>query len=214
MKYKILPLLLFIVSADANDRIQNQYPYILPISVAIEENGVFKSISLDSVSGIARRDKEELTVKISQDIALSDSDNDGVVDSKDTCSGTSKEFVVDNNGCPITATLKVDFEHGQFHVSIESKNAIKEFAIFLKENKKYDVIIYGYTDNTNRSLDKNKNKILSQNRAIAIKEALSGYGISATRLTAIGKGEENPIADNATEEGRAKNRRIEVELMQ
>jgi OmpA-OmpF porin, OOP family len=241
MKYKILPLLIFIVSADASDRVeseypyvpqntietsrqtydrsQNQYQYIQPIFAAIKEDGVFKRITLDGESDLSVGDKNQKTkklvaVEISQDSALSDSDNDGVVDSKDTCPDTSKEFAVDSNGCPITATLKVIFEHGRFQISVETKSAIKEFAEFLKENKKYDVIIYGYTDNTNRSLDKNKNKILSQNRAIAIKEALSDYGISGTRLTAIGRGEENPIADNATEEGRAKNRRIEVELMQ
>ena len=80
----------------------------------------------------------------------------------------------------------------------------------LKKNKSYQVIIYGYTDSIG---DKIKNKLLSQRRANAIKEGLMSHGISATKLTAIGKGEANPIADNMYAKGREKNRRIEIELI-
>ena len=83
--------------------------------------------------------------------------------------------------------------------------------LFLEKNRGYQVIIYGYTDALG---DTEANKELSQERANAVKEALTRYGISLTRLTSIGKGEENPIADNTSSEGRAKNRRIKVELIE
>ncbi|MCW8838497.1 MAG: OmpA family protein [Thiovulaceae bacterium] len=140
-----------------------------------------------------------------------DSDGDGVVDSKDTCPNTSTEFVVDGYGCPQTATLKVNFKSSKWDVDQKLIDDLQNFALFLKENKGYDVIIYGYTDSVGKA---HLNKELSQNRAEAVKEALTRYGISTTRMTAIGKGEENPIGDNSTKEGRAQNRRIEVELLQ
>ena len=140
-----------------------------------------------------------------------DSDGDGVADSKDRCPDTSKEFMVDGYGCPQTATLKVHFGSGEYKVNDELVREVEEFALFLKENRGYQVILFGYTDNLG---SKEANKLLSQNRANSVKEALLRYGISETRLTTIGKGVENPIADNATPEGRAQNRRIEVELVQ
>jgi len=140
-----------------------------------------------------------------------DSDDDGIVDSKDQCPDTSKDFVVDGYGCPQTATLKVNFGPNKYNVSEDLIEQLETFAMFLKENKGYSVIIYGYTDDIGKAED---NKLLSQRRANAVKEALTRYGISTTRLTSIGKGELDPIADNTTDEGRAQNRRIEVELLQ
>jgi OOP family OmpA-OmpF porin len=140
-----------------------------------------------------------------------DSDDDGIVDSKDQCPNTSKEFVVDGYGCPQTATISVTFKSGRWDIDDKLISDLQNFALFLKENKGYDVIIYGYTDSLGKA---EANKKLSQNRANSVKEVLVRYGISETRLTSIGKGELNPIGDNTTKEGRAKNRRIEVELLQ
>ena len=140
-----------------------------------------------------------------------DSDDDGVSDSNDKCPDTSKEFIVDGYGCPQTATLSVNFKAGQSNVSDDLIDQLETFAKFLKENKGYQVVIYGYTDSVGKA---EVNKKLSQKRANAVKQALIQYEISLTRLTAIGKGEVNPIADNKNKEGRAKNRRIEVELIQ
>lgn len=140
-----------------------------------------------------------------------DSDADGILDSKDKCPNTSNNFEVDGYGCPQTATLQVNFPPSQFNVDEKLISQLEDFAMFLRNNPGYDVIIYGYTDSSGNA---KSNKQLSQRRADAIKEALTRYSISSIRLTAIGKGEEYPIADNDTKEGRAKNRRIEVELVQ
>ena len=140
-----------------------------------------------------------------------DTDEDGIVDSKDQCPGTSKEFEVDGYGCPQTATLSVTFPPNKFNVDEKLISQLENFASFLRNNPGYDVIIYGYTDSIGN--DK-KNLKLSQRRADAVKEALTRYSISSIRMTAIGKGEADPVADNETKEGRAQNRRIEVELLQ
>ncbi len=139
-----------------------------------------------------------------------DSDDDGVVDSKDQCPNTGKYFNVDGYGCPQTATLKVNFASGKSNIDQKLINDLQNFALFLKENKGYDLIIYGYTDSIGSDVSNQK---LSLDRANAIKEVLSRYGIDSAKITTIGKGEADPIADNKTKDGRAQNRRIEVELI-
>jgi len=139
-----------------------------------------------------------------------DSDSDGVVDSKDQCPDTSSEFLVDGYGCPQTATLKVNFDNDSYAISKTLIDDLKSFALFLQNNSTYKVIIYGYTDNNGGD---EYNKKLSQNRANSVKEALTRYGIKKDRLSAIGKGSQDPVSDNSTEEGRRDNRRIEVELL-
>ena len=139
-----------------------------------------------------------------------DSDGDGVFDYKDKCPNTAPDFKVDMDGCPLTATLQVNFPTNEYAVTDSLIGELKSFGQFLKENPHYKVIIRGHTDSSG---DEELNKVLSQNRANSIKEALISYGIDSSRLIAIGKGSINPLANNATEEGRAQNRRIDVELI-
>ena len=70
--------------------------------------------------------------------------------------------------------------------------------------------VVGYTDNTGTA---EHNSTLSQQRADAVRDYLVSVGVDATKLEAVGAADANPIADNSTEEGRAKNRRVEVEVI-
>jgi outer membrane protein OmpA-like peptidoglycan-associated protein len=87
----------------------------------------------------------------------------------------------------------------------ESFVVLEAFADYLKENT-ISVEIQGYTDNVGAAA---ANEALSANRAYTVKAFLEEKGIDGKRITAKGFGPKNPIADNATEEGRAKNRRTE-----
>ena len=69
------------------------------------------------------------------------------------------------------------------------------------------VALEGYTDNTG---DAAANQKLSLDRATAVKQAMVTGGIDESRVAATGYGQENPVAPNDTEEGRAKNRRLEL----
>lgn len=69
------------------------------------------------------------------------------------------------------------------------------------------IVIEGHTDSRGRAAD---NERLSQERADAVREHLIAGGLDGTKLRAVGKGEKEPVADNATPEGRAQNRRIEI----
>lgn len=138
-----------------------------------------------------------------------DSDGDGVVDSLDKCPNTPKGIAVDANGCPITMTLHIDFANNSYKVASSSDAELDKFADFLKKYKDYSTQITGYTDNKGSA---SYNKKLSKKRADEVKKLLVQRGVDASRIQTIGMGELNPIASNATPQGRAKNRRIVATL--
>jgi len=139
-----------------------------------------------------------------------DDDNDGVLNSIDTCPNTpSSAISVDSEGCLKEINLHINFENASFEVDEASKQHIKGAAEFMKQRQNYSAEIVGYTDSVGRT---SSNQKLSQKRAEAVKAMLVEQGVEADRLTATGKGEADPIADNATAEGRAQNRRIEAVL--
>lgn len=141
-----------------------------------------------------------------------DSDNDGVIDSVDRCQGTNKAFKVDDNGCPImlTETVSIDmnvkFPTNSAVVTDDNLVEIKKVADFMKQFDQTTVTVEGYSDDRGRDT---YNKSLSQKRADAVRMTLiNSFKLDPKRVTAVGYGEENPIADNNTAEGRAVNRRV------
>jgi cytochrome c oxidase subunit 2 len=104
-------------------------------------------------------------------------------------------------------TLHINFASGSSELTAESTPSIKSIFEFLTSDKKSKVEISGFTDDSG---DAKKNKDLSKDRAQSIVDALVKLGIPKKRLSAKGYGQENPIADNATEVGKAQNRRVEI----
>lgn len=101
--------------------------------------------------------------------------------------------------------LEIVFATGSSQISPRYYRRLNSFAKYVSENNIKGEIA-GYTDNTG---DATQNQQLSEKRANAVREYLIQQGVPAEALTAVGHGQENPIADNGTEEGRRKNRRIE-----
>ena len=100
------------------------------------------------------------------------------------------------------------FDFNKADIKPESEPAIKEIAKLLQENKGLKLYVVGHTDNVG-TLDYNLK--LSKARADAVvKELVTKYKISPDRLKAYGVGSLAPVATNRTEEGRAKNRRVEL----
>ena len=87
--------------------------------------------------------------------------------------------------------------------------ALDALATLMKDHPEWHLTIEGYTDSSGRA---DKNLLLSQKRAQAVKTYLIKKGIAERHLTATGLGQANPIADNSTPAGRAINRRIELKL--
>lgn len=92
-----------------------------------------------------------------------------------------------------------------------SLSDIQQLAQHLIDTPELDAIVIGHTDNVG---DGPSNLKLSQRRAETVRNVIISMGVEANRLTAIGKGDKEPKADNSTEEGRLMNRRVEVQLVQ
>ena len=146
-----------------------------------------------------------------------DMDNDGVLDKDDECpevAGTAA-----NNGCP-EPTVEVIEELNEYSRTIlfdlnkatirdESEETIGAIADIMDEYSNTVFHIGGHTDSTG---SESYNMKLSRERAESVREALVARGISQSRLTAEGYGENNPIATNNTAKGRQENRRVEITL--
>jgi outer membrane protein OmpA-like peptidoglycan-associated protein len=104
------------------------------------------------------------------------------------------------------------FEFGKSNLKPEGREKIKEYYKQAKEElgRAGKAIITGYTDNVGKS---DYNLTLSLQRAEAVRDYLISLGADPNKFQVSGAGETNPIADNSTEEGRAKNRRVEVEVI-
>jgi outer membrane protein OmpA-like peptidoglycan-associated protein len=142
-----------------------------------------------------------------------DTDGDGIDDDADKC--PLKAGTKENNGCPHLAKDMLDdinkaarsilFDVNSDNIKMSSFVALDKLAEIMRTNDELKLDIEGHTDNTGSV---RHNQVLSGRRALAIKTYLVKKGIAPGRLTASGFGSEHPIADNNTEEGRSKNRRV------
>lgn len=153
-----------------------------------------------------------------QGCPIPDSDNDGVNDEEDNCphmAGT-----VANHGCPEidqSTQSKVDGMAKNiswttttgYTISSRSNKSLDQVAGMLQADPNLKVSVGVHTDNVGSD---DKNKTLTQDRANAIKAYLVSKGVSESQIDASGYGEEQPIADNTTAAGRAKNKRVELKL--
>ena len=141
-----------------------------------------------------------------------DSDGDGVPDYLDKCP-TPPGFKVDAEGCLIEQAVVlrgVNFEFAKDQLTVEAKGILDAILPGLAAQPKLTLQISGHTDAIGTDA---YNKALSQRRANAVKTYLVGKGVAIERLTTVGYGESKPIADNATDAGRAENRRVDFEVL-
>ncbi len=146
-----------------------------------------------------------------------DTDNDGIEDKLDNCPRVAG--VASNNGCPeIKAAVKqlfekalqgVQFETGKSVIKSNSFAILNNVAKIMAENPTYKLYILGHTDNVG---DAAKNLKLSQDRAAAVEKYLESKGVKTERVRSEGFGDTKPAYDNATKEGKTKNRRVEFKV--
>ena len=105
------------------------------------------------------------------------------------------------------AVLHINFDTDKASLKSDGKEAVAEISKALQADKDLKIKINGYTDNTGNEAHNLK---LSKDRAETVKKAIIASGIDSNRLTSDGFGSKDPIADNASEEGKAQNRRVEL----
>jgi len=137
-----------------------------------------------------------------------DNDGDGVPDYRDDCPETPLGSVVDTSGCAraVISLKDVHFAFDSASLTSEARTVINRAVPAIRASSN-NIIIAGHTDSTGSD---SYNLGLSKRRAQSVRDYLVSQGVSASRLTVVGKGESDPIASNDTREGRAQNRRVEA----
>jgi OmpA-OmpF porin, OOP family len=167
----------------------------------------------DGVNDEEDKCKDVAGVARLQGCPVPDTDGDGLNDEEDKCPqlpGTRE-----NNGCPEVkqevvkrveyAARNVYFITGSYKLSSKSFVPLNGLVKILNDDKDLKLSIEGHTDNVGAD---DYNQTLSENRAASVKQYLVSKGIDESRLTSQGFGETQPVADNKTAAGRAKNRRV------
>jgi len=136
-----------------------------------------------------------------------DQDGDGVCDADDKCPNTPAGDRVGPFGCSCDVTIRTHFAFDSAELTAEDKATLDAAAARLKELQFVEGTATGHTDNVGTA---EYNQKLSERRAQAVVDYLASKGVYPGRIKAIGMGLTKPIADNATEEGRAQNRRVTI----
>jgi len=139
-----------------------------------------------------------------------DLDGDGVLNERDKCPNTRPGAVVDLDGCEVEAVIALDgvnFDFDKSTLRPEAISILNQAAALLDKHERVVVEVAGHTDSVGSEA---YNQALSMRRADAVKDYLVSKGVKASRLTAKGYGESQPVASNDTDAGRAENRRVEL----
>ena len=147
----------------------------------------------------------EEVVVVAKPAPCIDNDADGVCDDVDKCLNTPKGANVDYRGCWVLGDVFFDFD--KYNIKPRFYPELDAVVKVLNRNPSVKIRIEGNTDNIGTA---NYNMGLSEKRAKAVMEYLVKAGIDKNRLSTIGYGFSKPIATNATDEGRALNRRVEL----
>ena len=168
--------------------------------------------------GIMDADDSCPTVKgIAKFDGCPDRDGDGIPDKDDNC--PDEKGVASEKGCPeVKAALEelqrlfknLQFDVNKTTIRPVSYQDLNTAADILQDYPEYNVVIEGHTDSDGGD---QYNKTLSQGRADAAKQYLIDKGVTGGRVTAIGYGEERPIAPNDTPKNKQKNRRVIIKLI-
>jgi OOP family OmpA-OmpF porin len=144
--------------------------------------------------------------------AVVDSDGDGVPDGSDKCPGSPSDKPVDADGCTIVSVVleDVQFELNSSDLTASSSESLDKVVGKMNEYPDLRIEIQAHTDSMGEAA---YNQSLSEKRAKSVRDYLVGKGIASSRMEVKGYGESEPIADNGTREGRAKNRRVELEVI-
>ena len=143
---------------------------------------------------------------------LRDDDGDGVINDRDQCPETPEGERVDGVGCPLGNLIPlngVTFEFDKTRLRPDAETILDLAAVVLNKYPDMEVEVAGHTDSQGAE---DYNQELSEGRANAVRDYFMSKGVKNT-ITARGYGEAEPVADNDSEEGRERNRRVELRIL-
>jgi OOP family OmpA-OmpF porin len=198
-----------------------------PKKVKVDKKGCPKDSDGDGVfDGLDKCPDTPKKASVDKRGCPTDTDGDGVLDGIDKCPDTKRDLDVDRDGCPIPTTetemqlldtgmirtTMITFETGKADIKPSCHPVLDEIGGVLVEWPALEIEIGGHTDSQG---SEKFNAKLSEQRAAAVRSYLvEKYPkINPGKLSVKGYGESTPIADNATEKGRAKNRRVEFTVL-
>ena len=124
--------------------------------------------------------------------------------------GTNVEVTrTEDNQLKLHIPNDISFDTGSASLKPQLRNVLDPFANSLRDDPAARISIVGHTDNTGSD---NVNNSLSVERALSVRNYLTGHGVSGARIETTGRGPREPVADNSSDSGRAKNRRVEIFL--
>jgi len=156
---------------------------------------------------------EEQTKVVEIPWGLRDDDGDGVINEKDKCPNTPPNTRVDGDGCPIPKVVRLEgvtFAFNKDHLRPDAQTILTWVVGIMQKYPDMQVELAGYTDSIGGAA---YNLKLSERRAEAVKAYLVEKGIDAGHIQAKGYGKDNPVASNDTDEGRERNRRVELHIL-
>lgn len=142
-----------------------------------------------------------------------DGDGDGVPDHRDDCPNTEPGVRVDERGCALPIILDSAMLNFAFDSAVLPNNAADSLKAFVDYIKRYPTATFEVAGHADSTGAEGYNQGLSERRASAVARYLESRGVPPGRLRVVGYGEMEPIASNETESGRARNRRVEVRVI-
>ncbi|MFK8019896.1 MAG: OmpA family protein [Pseudomonadales bacterium] len=183
-----------------------------PAGVEVDDKGCALDSDNDGVADhIDQCPNTPAGVEVNANGCAKDDDGDGVPNHLDECPNTAAGAKVDDKGCYLIITedvkveLDVEFDTNSAAARPQHQSEVQRVVRFMREHPLTKVVVEGHTDDRGSAA---YNQQLSEKRAATIAEQLISQGVSSDRVTSVGVGEARPRADNATEEGRQRNRRV------
>jgi OOP family OmpA-OmpF porin len=177
------------------------------------EIGAERTKVVERVVEVEKIVEREVIREVPVAAALADGDRDGIPDDRDQCPGTVGGAQVEADGCvrkeQVVVLPNIEFEFARAELTSSGREELGKVLRFMNDQPEIRLDVWGHTDALGTDA---YNLKLSQQRAASVVQFLTSNGIAASRLDSAGFGESRPIASNETEEGQARNRRVELNI--